>query len=133
VLLDTGPLVAALDARDQWHTACVALWPELIARCVTTEAVLTEACYMVGRGGAPAQLPVDFTLAARVPIVSLDHPAHRRISVLMDKYASVPMDYADATLVAVAEALSIRTVFTLDRRGFRSYRIGASGRFAMLP
>ena len=133
MLLDTGPLVAALDARDQWHDACLAQWPDLIARCVTTEAVLTEACHLVARAGAAPQLPVDFALAAGIPIVSLDHPAHKRVSTLMAKYASVPMDYADATLVAVAEALSIKTVFTLDRRGFRSYRIGGSGRFTILP
>lgn len=100
---------------------------------MTTEAVLTEACHLVGRAGAAPQLPVDFALAAGTPIVSLDHAAHQRVSTLMQKYASVPMDYADATLAAVAEALSIKAVFTLDRRGFRAYRIGGSGRFTILP
>jgi predicted nucleic acid-binding protein len=133
VLLDTGPRVATLDARDQWHAACLAQWPELIARCVTTEAVLTEAGHLVSRAHDAQRLAVDFVLAAGIPIASLDHPAHQRVSALMKKYAAVPMDYADATLVAVAEALSIKTVFTLDRRGFRTYRIGGSGRFAILP
>lgn len=126
-------MVAALDARDQWHDACLGQWPDLIARCVTTESVLTEASHLVARAGAAPHLPVDFVLTARIPIASLDHPAHKRVSTLMEKYASVPMDYADATLVAVAEALSIRTVFTLDRRGFRTYRIGGAGRFTILP
>ncbi len=67
VLLDTGPLVAVLDARDQWHARCLAVWPELVHRCVTTEAVVTEACHLVLRGGAPANLPLDFLLAADIP------------------------------------------------------------------
>ncbi|MDP3775021.1 MAG: PIN domain-containing protein [Gemmatimonadales bacterium] len=126
MLLDTGPLVACLDARDQWHTACVEAWPEVLDRCVTTEAVVTEASHFVGRGGGPAVLALEFLLAARIPIVPLDPPAHRQASHLMRRYARVPMDYADATLVVLGDALDAPRVFTLDRRGFRAYR-GARG------
>lgn len=133
VLLDTGPLVSVLDAKDQWHGRCAAVWPELVHRCVTTEAVVTEACHLVARGGAPANLPLDFLLAADIPIMTLPTGGHRRIKTLMTGYASVPMDYADATLVALAEALSVRTVFTTDRRGFRAYRLTRRQSFVMLP
>lgn len=40
----------------------------------------------------------------------------------MEKYADTPMDFADATLVLLAEALEVYEVFTLDRRGFSTYR-----------
>jgi hypothetical protein len=40
----------------------------------------------------------------------------------MQKFATVPMDFADATLVLLADALSVRDVLTLDRRGFRVFR-----------
>jgi hypothetical protein len=40
----------------------------------------------------------------------------------MEKYDDTPMDFADATLVLLAEALQVRDVLTLDRRGFSTYR-----------
>src|SRR5439155_9815120 len=72
VLLDTGPIVATLDARDQWHARCVGLWDSVLDRCVTTEAVVTEACYLVGRGKADGALPLEFLLAAGIPIIGLE-------------------------------------------------------------
>ncbi|HEX3868452.1 MAG TPA: PIN domain-containing protein [Gemmatimonadaceae bacterium] len=132
VLLDTGPLVAVLDARDQWHAQCAGAWPALIARCATTEAVVTEACYLVMRGGASANLPLEFLLRAGIPIVGLPTRGHERASALMARFESLPMDYADSTLVALAEALELTTVFTLDRRGFTTYRNGRK-RFAIVP
>ena len=133
VLLDTGPLVAVLDARDQWHARCIEGWPVLIDRCLTVEAVVTEACHLVLRGGASAGKPLEFLLAAEIPIVGLDTAAHRRAFSLMNQYAKLPMDFADACLVAAAEALHITSVFTTDRRGFRSYRPPRGKHFTLYP
>jgi predicted nucleic acid-binding protein len=112
--------------------ACVELWPELAERCITTEAVVTEASHLVARGG-PASLPLELLLAARVPIVSLEPAGHEQAVRLMRRYASLPMDYADASLVVVADALRLETVFTLDRKGFRSYRRSSGSAFRMVP
>ena len=133
ILLDTGPLVAVLDARDQWHARCLAVWPAVIHRCLTTEAVVTEACHLVLRGGGPSHAPLDFLLAAELPIVGLETGGHRRAAALMRRYAELPMDFADASLVAVAEALDVRAVFTTDRRGFATYRLASGDRFSLLP
>jgi predicted nucleic acid-binding protein len=52
----------------------------------------------------------------------------------MRKYRSLPMDFADATLVRVAEREGIRRIFTLDRRDFSVYRLGPrGGSFAIVP
>jgi predicted nucleic acid-binding protein len=133
ILLDTGPLVAVLDARDQWHARCAEAWPALVARCVTVEPVVTEACHLTARGGGPASAPLDFLLLAEIPILSLETRGHRRAVALMRQYATTPMDFADATLVAVAEALNIATVFTTDRRGFSTYRPPRGDAFALIP
>jgi hypothetical protein len=133
VLLDTGPLVAVLDARDQWHARCVEEWPLLIDRCLTVEAVVTEACHLVLRGGGPASKPLEFLLAAEIPIVGLETRGHRRASSLMNQYAKLPMDFADACLVAGAEAFHISRVFTTDRRGFRTYRPPLGKHFTLFP
>ena len=52
---------------------------------------------------------------------------------LMQKYRDLPMDLADASVVAVAEHEGISKVFTLDRRGFGVYRLGRGGRFSVIP
>ncbi|HET8698890.1 MAG TPA: hypothetical protein VFO94_15490, partial [Gammaproteobacteria bacterium] len=51
---------------------------------------------------------------------------------LMRRYADTPMDYADATLVLLADALNIADILTLDRRGFSTYRAGGRRAFRLL-
>ena len=131
-MLDTGPLVAVLDARDQWHDRCAEAFPELVQRCVTTEAVVTEACHIALRGGR-TWTPLEFLLAARIPILGIETGGHRRALTLMECFGDLPMDYADASLVAAAEALDISTVFTLDRRGFGTYPRARGARFTLVP
>ncbi len=133
VLLDTGPLVAVLDAADQWHDRSVTVWHELADRCLTTEAVVTEASHLVSRGGASSALPLELLLAVGVPVVALEAPGHEYAVRLMNRYGNVPMDYADATLVVVAEALKLDTVLTTDRRGFRTYRRANGAGFTIEP
>lgn len=133
VLLDTGPLVAVLDGADQWHARCAAVWHELADRCLTTEAVVTEASHLVARGGAPAALALEFLLSVGVPIITLEPSGHEHAVRLMNRYGNVPMDYADATLVVVADALKLNAVLTTDRRGFRSYRRSGGAMFVLTP
>jgi len=132
ILLDTGPLVAVLDSADQGHRDCVELWHELADRCLTTEAVVTEATHLVGRAG-PASLPLELLLATRIPVVSLERAGHEHAVRLMRRYGELPMDYADASLIVVADALQLETVFTLDRKGFETYRRGNRSAFIVLP
>lgn len=133
ILLDTGPLVALLDARDSWHERCLVQWHELGHRCLTTDAVVTEATHLVARGGAPAHVPLDFILASSIPIVPLEVSGHRYATRLMRHYSDTPMDYADATLVVVADVMKLRRIFTLDRRGFGSYKRSDGKDFAIVP
>ena len=132
ILLDTGPLIALLDHGDPHHRACVDLWPDIAERCITTDAVVTESTHLVGRAGA-ASLPLELLLAARVPVVSLERDAHEHAVRLMRRYGVLPMDFADATLVIVADVIRASTVFTLDRRGFTTYRRGSGDHFKILP
>ncbi|HZT43444.1 MAG TPA: hypothetical protein VFA07_14855 [Chthonomonadaceae bacterium] len=51
-LTDTGPLVALLDADDDYHAVCVAASRNLPAGAlVTTWACFTEAMFMLGETG----------------------------------------------------------------------------------
>ena len=124
--------MAVLDSADQGHAECVDVWHEVADRCITTEAVVTEATHLVGRAGS-ASLPLELLLAARIPVVSLERAGHEHAVHLMRRYATLPMDYADASLIVVADALRIETVFTLDRKGFRTYRRGNGKAFVIIP
>ena len=52
---------------------------------------------------------------------------------LMLQYRDLPMDFADATLVAYAERHDLREIFTLDRRDFSVYRLRDRTSFAIFP
>ncbi len=72
-----------------------------------------------------AALLVDFLRASQTEIQDCMSLEDLTAAVeLMAKYADTPMDFADATLVLLGTRLKINLVCTLDRRGFRTYRIG---------
>jgi hypothetical protein len=91
---------------------------------VTTSAVVTEAMHFVAADSrGPRALP-DFLTAGSVGIYGFCRPPEMAESVaLMEKYSDIPADFADATLVLLAETIGCRDVLTLDRRGFSAYRI----------
>jgi len=133
VLVDTGPLVALLDPSDRARSRCRA-WLDRLTRSelVTTEAVVTEAEYLLDFS-VEAQAALMHVLASGRPRVeSIDVADRPRIAELMHRYADLPMDYADATLVRLAERLGTSKVFTLDRRDFGIYRAGRR-RFDLMP
>ena len=55
------------------------------------------------------------------------------MAVLMERYQDTPMDFADATLVLLADTLGVTDVFTLDRRGFSTYRTVKGKAFQIFP
>jgi predicted nucleic acid-binding protein len=66
-------------------------------------------------------------------LAPLDEADAPRMRELMEKYRDLPMDFADAALVRVAERDSLTDIFTLDREHFAVYRPGRRRRFAILP
>lgn len=56
-----------------------------------------------------------------------------RVRYLMRKYRDLPMDLADASLVAVAERERINRIFTIDRRDFSIYKPAGMRRFEIIP
>lgn len=133
LLLDTGPFVALLDRSERNHERCAGFFRDFRGRLITTESVLTEAVYLLGPS-FPRQRPaLDFILAGGAELVPMVPAVLKRCVHLMSKYSDVPMDYADATLVAVGETLGIRDVLTLDRRGFSVYRYASRGPFRIYP
>ena len=122
-LIDTGPLVAYLDAADPGHGEVVACLEDFSGQLATTSAVIAEAMHFVSARKDGACLLAGFVALSRTEVYDLCRPPELlEAALLMQKYADTPMDFADATLVLLAEALDVRDILTLDRRGFSTYR-----------
>jgi predicted nucleic acid-binding protein len=132
VLVDAGPLVALLDRSDPDHQACRSALTAVRDPLATVWPAVTEAMYLLGRVSWPAQDAL-WELLEEVKILPLEPRDTRRMRALMEKYRSLPMDLADAALVAVAEREMIRAIFTLDGRDFGVYRPARIGRFSVIP
>ncbi len=132
-LLDTGPLVAALHRDDPAHRESAEAFRAFSGVMITSGAVVTEAMHFVSRWrNGPSSL-IGLLDEAGVEIRDcFTEERLRAAAALMAKYAGVPMDFADATLVLAAEDTGGGDVLTLDRRGFRTYRFRGSRRFRLV-
>ena len=132
-LLDTGPVVALLSQDDSAHGGCVAAFESIRGKLLSTEAVLTEALHLLRRRPGGAEACIEFFLRSGAILVPMTSQRLMRCRDLMLRYADTPMDYADASLVVLADEFSIGRVFTLDRRGFSTYRWRRTKAFAIFP
>ena len=121
VVVDTGPIIALLDADEAQHGWTVSRLEELHPPLLTCEAVLTEASYLIARAGARPSVVIDLVTRGMLTVFSLLDNEADAISRLMRRYASVPMSLADACLVRITELTANATVLTLDS-DFRIYR-----------
>jgi predicted nucleic acid-binding protein len=123
ILVDTGPLVALFDPQDAQHERCVKALKAIKEPLVTTIPVLTEAFHMLGPASVGSDRLRDFIEGGGLSVWFLDRGTMRRAFELMEQYADHPMDLADATVLAAAEAVGTRQVFTIDRKDFAAYRV----------
>jgi predicted nucleic acid-binding protein len=134
-LCDTGPVVALIDEGNLQHENCVPTLDSLGSEdLITTWPCLTETMHSAYRiGGHPAQERI-WECVAKGLMLLLTPPETewRRVRELMSKYADAPMDLADASLVAAAERLRIRGIFTVDRH-FQACRIHDKEAFDIVP
>lgn len=123
-LLDSGPLVAFYSTRDRHHNWAFANFSALPPPLLTCEAVLSEACFLVGRdGGEPAAI----LKAVRHGIIQVAFDLETEAAALeslMGRYSDAPMSLADACLVRLSELHRDCRVFTLDSH-FSRYRRNA--------
>lgn len=123
VLADTGYWLALANARDRWHDAAVAVSRDLDGTLVVTWPVVTETCYlMLTRLGPRAQLSFLEQLSRNVEIHPIEPQDLGELRALMEKYAGLPMDLADASLVVAAARRRDGRILSTDRRDFEIYR-----------
>jgi predicted nucleic acid-binding protein len=122
VVLDTGPLVASIDRRDEHHAWTVEQSQRIPPPMLTCEPVITEACFLLAHQRDGRDRVLDLVRRGDIAIALALTEQVDRIQALMAKYADQPMSLADACLVRMAELHARSRVFTLDRH-FRIYRM----------
>lgn len=128
IIVDTGPLVALFHARDKHHEAAKAVLESNPAALVSTWPVITEACHFLAQAGRRALLTFVRRGALRLEALSVEDVP--QLDELLARYER--MDFADATLVLIAEKTGIAEIFTIDRRDFEAYRTRSGRRLRLL-
>lgn len=121
IIIDTGPLVAFLNKRDNYHSWADFQLGFISNQLVTCEAVITEACFLL-RNIPKGQETVLKLLKRGLIKIDFDIESEvEAISKLMKKYKDVPISLADACLIKMSEQIKNSIVITLDS-DFKLYR-----------
>ena len=123
IMADTGFWLALANKKDKHHLRakeCLILFDEPL---IVTWPVMTETCHLLlHRIGQQAQQSfIENYVARNYEVFSLIEKHAPRIATLMKKYADLPMDLADASLVILAEHLGHWRILSTDKRDFRTY------------
>lgn len=121
VLLDTGPLVAMLDKREQWHSWAITQMRQVQTPLLTCEPVITETCFLLRHLPIALQQLHHWAAQGMLHILPLANGNLAPALALMEHYANVPMSFADASLVKHSEVHPEAHIFTLDS-DFTIYR-----------
>jgi hypothetical protein len=132
-LIDTGAIVALLNEKERWHRRCAEVLPSLRLPLGLTQAVVTEVFQFISGNAARVERAWAFMLSGVVVPLEIGRSELDDLHALMYRYSDRPMDYADATLVHVAQRERIDVVFTTDHDDFETYRIGGQRKFQVVP
>jgi predicted nucleic acid-binding protein len=132
-LVDAGFMVALLHSSDERHPLCVRVFQNTMLPLLTSEAVLTELFFLLASRRIQPAGAWRFVRSGAITLASIATSDLPEIQELMVRYDDRPMDFADATLVHLAQRESLSTVLTVDHDDFEAYRIGGRKRFTILP
>jgi len=133
-LTDTGPLIALVDKGDISHIVCTNHLTLLSRPLLTTWPCITEAMHLLNNiaGHFAQEILWGYILDGLVAIHESGITERARMRELMAKYKDTPMDLADASLVAAAEVLGVRRIFSVDS-DFVVYRLLGKHSFDIVP
>jgi uncharacterized protein len=134
VIADTGFIVALLNQTDARHQDVAPIYKQYQS-IYFPQTVLAEVAYLLGRDAGISTVIAFLTglPKSRFRVIALTEIDVNRIAEILTKYADSRIDFVDASVMAVAERLSITTISTLDRRDFRLFRPQHCQSFELLP
>ena len=123
VIVDTGPIVALLDADEAHHDWTRDQFDSLAPPLLTCEAVLSETSFLLQRVGADPSIPLTLVERGVLRVERLLDSSEDALAIgrLIRRYRNIPMTFADACLVRLVERTDHASIMTLDS-DFRIYR-----------
>ncbi len=134
LILDTGPIVAALNAQDPDHERCAALLAYNDDLLIPTPILVEVDYWLIKLGGT--RVWADFVADIIRGAYRLAHPTDAdlaRAGELESTYHDLDLGLVDASIVALCERLDQTTVATLDRRHFSVVRPRHCSHLTLLP
>ena len=113
-LIDAGPIIALFNKDDKYHTGIMDFLKTYKGLLTTSWPVITEVCYMLNYN---ADVQIDFLKwidRGGIKVEEIREPDIGRIIELSQKYSDIPMDLADASLIAISERSNIKDIITID-------------------
>lgn len=135
LVLDTGPIVALLDAADPEHERCLAMVDRVGQDLVIPVLVLVEVDYWLLKlyGNETWQIFVEDIARGSYRVAALDERTLVRAAEIERDYASLDLGLVDAAVIATCEQLDEPKVATLDRRDFSVVRPRHRDHLTLLP
>lgn len=124
LVLDTGPLLAALDTADRAHEPCAELIAEPDEDLVIPALVLGELDYWC-RTRLTGDVWLSFLRDVLGGTYRIEHPTSgdlKRCEELQTTYADLEVGVVDASVLAVVERFGETKLATLDHRHFGTMR-----------
>ena len=132
MLVDAGALIARIDRSDSHHHDCVNALKTIRQPLTSVLPAVTEAMHLLGHVPDGNAILCDMLTDGEIGLLHVDAADMPRIRELMRKYGDLPMDFADAALVRVAEREGLNRILTFDD-DFHVYRLPGRARFVVLP
>ena len=119
ILVDSGILLSYYQQREPLHQAVVAFFDQTAAQLISSPICIAEVLWLLGDPGDPRVLAAQNHLLGAVSrggieAINLLPEDYARIIELNERYADLPGDFADLTLVALSERLDVMEILSLD-------------------
>jgi uncharacterized protein len=133
-LVDTGAVVALFNRADRHHAAAVEWFSRYRGLLLTTEAVITETAYVLAASRPHQSAALQWFNRARAAELLQVEPvsSYAALDAIIGRYSKLPCDYADATLIELAERSGVTVIATVDQRDFSVYRLRGRKRFRIV-
>ena len=129
LIADAGFIVAVTRRSDPRHQGAVAFSEKFSGQLITTSAVVVEACHFLIPA---ARINLLNSVGPRLAVVEVPVLSYPDLAATMEKYSDRDVDFADASLVWLAERSGLRKILTVDVSDFSTFRLGTGKRFELI-
>ena len=129
LIADTGFIVAITHRSDPRHRGAVTFSEKFSGQLVTTSAIVVEACYFLK---PPAKTNLLNSVGPKLAVVDVPVLSYPELAATISKYSDREVDFADASLVWLAEQTGLKRILTVDVADFSTFRLSSGKRFELV-